>query len=74
MLRDGFAGLTHLALCFHDCRQSAEKCTIDASVARELHLEICTLFFHVPPVFFSMFHVRIFARVDFFGALEHSQV
>ena len=31
--------LTHLALCSHDCRQSAEeKCTVDALVAREMHL------------------------------------
>ena len=25
--------LTHLALCSNDCRQSAEKCTVDTSVA-----------------------------------------
>ena len=38
MFLTGFAGLTHLALCSHDCRQSAEKRTIEASVALELHL------------------------------------
>ena len=42
-------------------------------VAPEMHFKICTFFLRAP-VFFSMFNVRIFARVDFFGALEHSHL
>ena len=62
--------LTHLALCSHDCRQSAEKCTIDASVAHEMHLEICTLFLRASCVF-SACSAFDFLRESIFGALEH---
>ena len=39
---------------------------IDTSVARELHLEICTLFLRASCIF-SIFHSRNFALVDFSG-------
>ena len=42
---------------------------IDASVARELHLEICT-FFYEPPVFSAFSTSQNFPRVDFFGFLS----
>ena len=43
------------------------------SSALELHLEICTLFLRALCIF-SIFRSRNFALVDFFGALEHSQL
>ena len=57
--------LTHLARCSHHCPQSSEKCTVDASVAHEMQLEICT-FFPTSLLYFQ--HVqrsKFFARVDF---------
>ena len=58
-----------------DCRQSAEKCTVDFSLTLEMHLEICILFqiFYEPLYLFSMFSVE-FLRESIFGALEHSPV
>ena len=68
-----FLVLAHLALCSHDCRQSAEKCKVDASVAREMNLEICTVFY-VLPVSFRHVQRSKFCASRFFGALKHSQV
>ena len=65
-----FVVLAHLALSSHDCPQSAEKCTVSALVAHEMHLEICTLFLRVSYIF-QHFSVRNFLRESFFGALEH---
>ena len=43
----GFAGLTHLALCSHDCRQFADRCFSCSRVA----LGNLYIIFHEPPVF-----------------------
>ena len=53
--------LTHFALCSHDCRQSAVRCFRWSRIA----LGNLYIIFNVSPVFFSIFHVRNFARVDF---------
>ena len=68
-----FLVLAHLALYSHVSRQSAEKCAVDASVAHEMHLEICTVFY-VLPVSFRDLQRSKFCASRFFGALEHSQV
>ena len=62
MFLTGFAGLTHLALCSHDCRQFADRCFSCSRVA----LENLYIIFYEPPVFsaFSTFEIL---RVDFFG-------
>ena len=70
MYHTGFAGLTHLALCSHDCWQFADRCFSCSCVA----LGNLYIIFHEPPVFSAFSHVPNFARVDFFGALEHSQL
>ena len=46
---------------------------VDASVAHELHLEICTIF-STSPLYFQHFPRSKFRASRFFGALEHSQV
>ena len=65
--------LTLLALCSHDCRQSAEKCTVDFCVALEMHLEICTSFLRASCIF-SACSASNFCASRFFGALEHSHL
>ena len=57
--------LTHLVLCSHDCRHFSEKCTVDASVAHDLHLEICALFLRVS-CFFQHFQRSTFLRESIF--------
>ena len=65
--------LTHRALCSHDCWQSAEKCTVDALVAHEMHLESCTLFLQASCIFQHVQRSNFWAS-RFFGALEHSHL
>ena len=42
---------THFALCSHDCWLFSRKYTVDASVAHDMHLEICTLFLRASCIF-----------------------
>ena len=61
MFLTGFAGLTPLVQCSHDCRQFADRCFSCSRVALgKLYIIFCE-----PPVFSDIFHVRNFARVDF---------
>ena len=55
MFLTGFAGLTPLSLCSHDCRQFADRCFSCSRVA----LGNLCIIFHEPPVFssFSMFEL-----------------
>ena len=71
---DHGSGMFHAVLTGIDapCAVFPRLPVVDASVALELHLEICT-FFYVPPVF-SAFPCSKFCASRFFGALEHSQV
>ena len=57
----GFAGLTHLALCSHDCRQFADRCFSCSRAA----LGNLYIIFHEPPVFSACHLSNFFARVDF---------
>ena len=53
MFLTGFAGLTHLALCSHDCRQFADRCFSCSRVA----LGNLYIIFHEPPVFSAFFQI-----------------
>ena len=61
MYHTGFAVLTHLALCSHDCRQFADRCFSCSRVA----LGNLYIMFYEPPVFSAFSRVPHFARVDF---------
>ena len=63
MLLTGFAGLTHVAPCSHDCRQSADRCFGCSRVA----LGFLCIIFYEPLVFSAFSTFEIFRELIFWS-------
>ena len=63
MFLSGFAGLTHLALWSHDCRQFADRCFSCSRVA----LGNLYIIFFAPPIFSAFSTFKILRELIFWG-------